>query len=75
VVAGAKTLPTADHLLARRVRTLELNTPRRFEIRFTTIEGNESEYSVVSWFGREKAIAWAAGIHSAQHPDRSIHRV
>ena len=52
-----------------------MNVPRRFLIRFTTLEGLESEYSMVSWFGRDKAIAWAASVHRAQDPGRSIYQV
>jgi hypothetical protein len=37
--------------------------------------GIESEYSVVTWFGSHKAVAWAATIHSAQSPDKKIYQV
>ena len=52
-----------------------MNVPRRFLIRFTTLEGSDSEYSVVSWFGRDKAIAWAASVHHAQVPEKNIYQV
>ena len=52
-----------------------MNVPRRYMIRFETIEGREFGYSVVSWFGRDKAVAWAALVHEGQSPEGKIFRV
>jgi hypothetical protein len=52
-----------------------VNVPRRYLIGFTTLEGSDSEYSVVSWFGRDKAIAWAASVHHGRDPAKSIYQV
>jgi hypothetical protein len=54
---------------------VELNVPRRYRIHFETIDGRDSEYSVVSWLGRDKAVAWAALVHKSQSPERRIFRV
>jgi len=49
--------------------------PRRFIVTFWTIEGDEFNYSIVTWFGREKAIALAAAVHNDKFPNKSIHEV
>jgi hypothetical protein len=54
---------------------VELNVPRRYRIQFETIDGRSSQYSVVSWLGSDKAVAWAALVHKSQSPDRQIYRV
>ena len=33
------------------------------------------EYSIVSWFGRDKAVAWAALVHKGKSPESKIFRV
>jgi hypothetical protein len=52
-----------------------INLPRRYVIHCETIDGRDSEYSVVSWLGRDKAVAWAALVHDSQTPERKIFRV
>jgi hypothetical protein len=52
-----------------------INVPRRYVIHFETIEGRKFEYSVVSWFGRDKAVAWAALVHKGESPESKIFRV
>jgi hypothetical protein len=52
-----------------------INVPRRYMIHFETIEGRRFEYSVVSWFGRDKAVAWAALVHRGQSPESKIFQV
>jgi hypothetical protein len=52
-----------------------INIPRRYLIRFRTIDGKEFEYSIVSWFGRDKAVAWVAGVHDTPRPEDSIYQV
>ena len=52
-----------------------LNVPRRFEVGFSTIDGVESTYKVVTWFGRDKAVAWAASVHRHDYPDLRIYSV
>jgi len=54
---------------------VQLNVPRRYRIHFETMDGRSSQYSVVSWLGRDKAVAWAALVHKGQSPDRQIYRV
>jgi hypothetical protein len=44
-------------------------------IHFETIDGRDSEYAVVSWLGRHKAVAWAGLVHNSQSPERKIFRV
>jgi hypothetical protein len=56
-------------------RMVVINVPRRYMIHFETIDGRDSEYSVVSWLGRDKAVAWAALVHNSQSPERKIFRV
>ena len=62
--------PDASRLRTHRHggRRVELNVPRRYRINFETIDGRDSEYSVVSWLGRDKAVAWAALVHQSQSP-------
>jgi hypothetical protein len=56
-------------------RMVVINVPRRYMIHFETIDGRDSEYSVVSWLGRDKAVAWAALVHNSQSPELKIFRV
>ncbi len=52
-----------------------VNTPRRFEVTLETIEGRASSYGVVTWFGRDKAVALAASVHRERVPSERIHLV
>jgi hypothetical protein len=52
-----------------------MNVPRRYIVRFKSIDGKEFEYAIVSWFGRDKAVAWAAGVHQSRTPEGKIYEV
>ena len=49
--------------------------PMRFKIGLITIEGEEFEYQVVTWFGKEKAVALAVALHSKERPGKPIFEV
>jgi len=52
-----------------------LNVPRLFDVSFSAIDGAQSTYEVVTWFGRDKAIALAASVHCRNRPDLRIYSV
>ena len=49
--------------------------PERFVIRFRTFDGLECEHSVVTWMGRDKAVAVAAYSHAVLHEELVIYQV
>jgi hypothetical protein len=53
----------------------ENSWPRRYEVRFRTIEGGECLHRVVTWMDEVKAVAMATSQHTDVHGDRRIHNV
>jgi hypothetical protein len=47
---------------------------QRYIVSFETFDGKRTSYSVVVWYGREKAVALAAAWHSIAHPKDVIFR-
>ena len=45
---------------------------KRYIVSFETFGGKRTSYSVVVWYGRDKAVALAAAHHSYEHPKDEI---
>ena len=50
--------------------------PFRFRVTIVSVDDETFDYRVVTWFGRDKAIAWAALVHKSAHGGHGMtHRV
>jgi hypothetical protein len=48
---------------------------KRYIVSFETFRGKRTSYSVVVWYGRDKAVALAAAHHSYEHSKDEMFRV
>jgi hypothetical protein len=49
--------------------------PKRFKVRFRTLEGADCDHAVVTWMDAPKAVAMAAVNHTYHHKDLGIYEV
>jgi hypothetical protein len=52
-----------------------MDSLERFIVTFETFHGQRTSYSVVVWYGRDKAVSLAAHWHTFRHPKDEIFRV
>ena len=55
--------------------SIRARLPQRFRITIHTVDDESFDYSVVSWFGRDKAVAIAALAHKGRRAGKGVYRV